>query len=389
MDAYSADRGYGFLRTLTDSGGDVCSSERPFVFATDLPPGSYDVTVELGHPMRATTTTVKAEARRLMLEAVPTAPGRFVTRTFTVHVRTPLIPGGDSVRLNAREVGSFTWDQRLTLEFNGDLPSVRAIYIEPARNPITLHLAGNSTVTDQTTEPYASWGQMFTRFFQPRAVVVANHAESGETLRAFAAEKRLQQALSLMREGDYLFIEFAHNDQKPGPNHLDAFTTYKATLRDYIRQARARGATPVLVTPVHRRNFDAAGQIVNTLGDYPEAVRQTAREEKVTLIDLNAMSETFYEALGIEGSKKSLVHYPAGTFPGQERALEDNTHHNAYGAYELAKMVVEGLRASGLPIARYIVGDVPPFDPARPDPVEGWRVPASPAAATSPTPAGS
>lgn len=387
--AYTAARGYGFLTAPTSLAGEACTSEKAFFFGARLPEGSYDVTVELGHPTRATVATVKAEARRLMLEHVRTAPGQFVSRTFTVHVRTPRLPDGGEVRLNAREVGTFTWDDRLTLEFGGEHPSVRSIRIAPARNPITLHLAGNSTVTDQTTEPYASWGQMLPRFFEPGAVVVANHAESGETLKAFVAQNRLNKALSLMQPGDYLFIEFAHNDQKPGPNHLDPFTTYQETLRRYIRDARSRGATPVLVTPIHRRNFDEQGQIVNTLGDYPEAVRRTAREEGVPLIDLHAMSEIFYEALGVEGSKSSLVHYPAGTFPGQEQALADNTHHNAYGAYELAKMVVEGIRASDLFIERFLVDDVAPFDPARPDPVERWSLPASPPAPTVTQSAGS
>lgn len=99
------------------------------------------------------------------------------------------------MRLKAREVGTFTWDDQLTLEFSGEQPSVRSIRIEPADDPIMVHLAGDSTVTDQTAEPYASWGQMFPRFFQPRAVVVANHAESGETFEAFLAENRLEKVL--------------------------------------------------------------------------------------------------------------------------------------------------------------------------------------------------
>jgi hypothetical protein len=130
---------------------------------------------------------------------------------------------------------------------------VRAISIRPANHPITVFLAGNSTVVDQAEEPWAAWGQMFPRFFQP---------------------------------GDYLFIEFAHNDQKPGPSHVDAFTSYKEYLKRLIGEARRRGANPVLVISTQRRNFDASGKVVNTLGDYPEAMRQTAAEENVPLVDL-------------------------------------------------------------------------------------------------------
>jgi len=119
----------------------------------------------------------------------------------------------------------------------------------------------------------------------------------------------------------------------------------------------------VLVTPMNRRTFDAAGKITNSLGGYPEAVRQAAKEENVALIDLNAMSKPFYEALGPEGSKKAFV---------------DNTHHNSYGSYELAKCIVEGIKANKLGIARFLMRDVPPFDPAHPDPVDSFKVPPSP-----------
>src|SRR5690349_18736259 len=137
-----------------------------------------------------------------MLERVVTRPGEVVTRTFTVSVRTPRIPGGDSVRLKPREVGSATWDDELTLEFNGPHVGVRENRVAPVtRRPLTVYLAGNSTVVDQTTEPWAAWGQMIPRFFGP-GVVVANLAESGETLKAFEGERRLAKLLSGMRAGD-------------------------------------------------------------------------------------------------------------------------------------------------------------------------------------------
>lgn len=375
---YAADPGYGFRAPIAATPAAACASDRPFLFDVALPEGDYDVTVVLGDPTRATETTVKAEARRLMLEAVHTRAGERVTRTFTVNVRTAAIPGGDSVRLKSREVGSATWDDRLTLEFNGAHPALRELRVVPARRPATVFLAGNSTVVDQTAEPWAAWGQMFPRFFKPGRVVIANHAESGESLRAFVAERRLAKILSTMERGDYLFIEFAHNDQKPGASYVEPFTTYKEELKRYIGEARSRGATPVLVTSMHRRRFDSTGTIVNTLGDYPDAARQTAAEEKVALIDLNAMSRSFYEALGPNDSKRAFVHYPAGTYPDQAAELKDDTHFNNYGAYQLARMVVEGLKRTSLPLARELVPDLPPYDPARPDPVDRFTLPASP-----------
>ena len=386
---YSAERGHGFLEPLASASSTDCASDRPFHFGVALPEGDYDVTVTLGDSTAA-VTTVKAEARRLVLEQVRTAPGRSATHTFTVNVRTPRIGGGaDSVRLKPREVGSATWDDRLTLEFNGQRPAVRSIHIAPTpRRPVTVYLAGNSTVVDQTVEPYAAWGQMVPRFFRPGELVIANHAESGETLKAFLAERRLEKVLSTMQAGDWLFVEFAHNDQKPGPAYVEPYTTYKAHLRRFVDAARAKGATPVLVTSTQRRTFGDDGRIVNTLGDYPAAMRQLAAEERVALIDLTAMSTRFYEALGPERSKRALVHHPAGTYPGQTAELKDDTHFSNYGAYQLARMVVQGIRDARLPLARHLLSDLPPIDPAHPDDPERFAVPASPHAPTA-KPAGS
>lgn len=373
---YSAQAGYGFREALPDAAAGRCASSYPFLFDVTLAEGNYDVTVVLGGAA-AGVTTVKAESRRLMLEQIPTKAGGFATRHFTVNVRTPYMAGGDSVRRKPREVGTATWDDRLTLEFNGQHPSVREITLAPAHDPVTVYLVGNSTVVDQAVEPWAAWGQMIPRFFQPGTVVIANHAESGETLKAFIGEHRLAKVLSTMKRGDYLFVEFAHNDQKAGSSHVEPFTTYKEYLGKFIDEAVSRGATPVLVTSMHRRSFDSTGHIVNTLGDYPAAMRQLAEERHVALIDLNAMSKLFYEALGPVQSVKAFVHYPAGTYPGQVTDLKDDTHFNNYGAYELARMMVEGLRASTLPLARLLLPGMASFDPSHPDPVERFTLPAS------------
>jgi hypothetical protein len=128
---------------------------------------------------------------------------------------------------------------------------------------------------------------------------------------------------------------------------------------------------------MHRRRFDESGHVVNTLGDYPEAMRQTAREENVALIDLNAMSALFYEALGPEKSKKAFVHYAAGTFPGQNEELKDDTHHSTYGAYELARAVVQGIRTNVPALTGSLRSGVGTFDPAHPDDPESWYLPPS------------
>src|SRR5690606_22237133 len=351
---------------------DFITSDQPFYFAVRVPEGNYNVIVYTGDEHGTSTITVRAECRRLMVSPMSTKNTEISKQKFTVHVRTPLIPNtGDSIRLKPRELNYLHWDDKLTLEFNGIAPKVCGVEIIKTDDPVTVFLAGNSTVVDQAEEPYAAWGQMIPAFFQPGKVVVANYAESGESLKAFRREKRWDKILSLVKPGDFIFIEFAHNDQKPGGNHLDAFTTYKEMLKLYIREARERNATPVLVTSMHRRNFDEEGRIVNTLGDYPEAVRQTGKEENVPVIDLHAMSKVLYEAWGPEGSLRAFVHFPAGTFPGQHETLKDNTHFTPYGAYQLAKCIVEGMRSEKLALVQYLK-DMPSFNPASPDAVSDW-----------------
>ncbi|OQP66463.1 rhamnogalacturonan acetylesterase [Niastella vici] len=389
--AFSYKTGYGFDQGSTveaiDRGGnaltgDYITSNKPFYFSVKLPDGNYDVKLILGDAKGTSATTVRAECRRLMLENIRTENGKQVTRTFTVHIKDSVIKDDhnkviSNVKLKSRESDYLHWDNLLTIEFNDSLPKVCAMEIVPNEVAATIFLAGNSTVVDQAREPWAAWGQMIPRFFEPYVTAIGNYAESGETMKAFARERRLDKIWSLAKPGDYLFIEFTHNDQKPGGNHLDPFTTYKQTLKEWIAEARKRGMTPVLVTSMHRRNFDSSSHIINTLGDYPEAMRQTAAEEKVALIDLNAMSKTLYEAWGPETSLKAFVHYPANTFPGQTTALADNTHFSPYGAYELARCIVKGIVAANLPVAKYLIKSTIEFDPAHPDAVGNFFWPQS------------
>jgi lysophospholipase L1-like esterase len=354
---------------------DFITSDKPFYFSVKVPEGNYDVKVILGDVAGTSATTVRAECRRLFLQNIKTKKAEIVEKTFTVHVKDSVIKDSNGiaktkVRLKPREINYLHWDNLLTIEFNDSLVKVCGIEITPNKKATTIFLAGNSTVVDQDREPWASWGQMFPSFFDAKNICIANYAESGETLKAFKGERRLEKIWSMAKPRDYLFIEFTHNDQKPGGNFLDPFTTYKATLKEWIAEARKRYVIPVLVTSMHRRSFDSTGHIINTLLDYPEAVRQTAKEENVACIDLNAMSKILYEAWGTEKSIKAFVHYPANTFSGQEKELKDNTHFNTYGAYELARCVVQSIKEQQLPLAKFLKKDIPAFSPAKPDTVE-------------------
>jgi lysophospholipase L1-like esterase len=386
--AYSEQTGYGFdfgtVPTSIDRGSKnpltsgFCTSDKPFYFSVALPEGNYHVKITMGDLKEASTTTVRAESRRLMLEKVHTAAGKFETRTFTVNIRIPEIAGtNNKVKLKPRELTKLNWDDKLTLEFADARPCINAIEITKAADAVTLYLAGNSTVVDQDDEPWASWGQMIPRYFK-QGLVISNQAESGLSLGSFLGDKRLEKVLSTMKSGDYLFIEFGHNDQKEkGPND-GAFNSYSERLRTFISEVRKKGGIPVIVTPANRRSFGEDGKIANSLGDYPEAARRIAKEQNAAIIDLNAMTRIFYEALGPEKSKKAFVIYPENSFPGQTKALNDNTHFNGYGAYELAKCIIEGIKANHLGIAEFLVDGLATFNPANPDPVETFSLPLSP-----------
>lgn len=362
-----------------DESDDFISSKGPFFFSVKLPDGNYNVKLRVGDAKGVADITVKAECRRFMVQRATTAKGEFQELLFTVHIRDSVIRDGETVKLKPKERSYLHWDNWLTLEFNGGNPKICAAEISKAEGIPTLFLAGNSTVVDQAVEPWAAWGQMFPLFLKPGKVAVANYAESGETLLAFKREKRLDKIWSLAKPGDYLFIEFAHNDQKPGGNHLDAFTTYSETIKDWIAECRRRSITPVLVTSMHRRRFDStADTIINTLENYPGAMRRVAQDENVTLLDLNAMSKTLYEAWGPVHSMKAFVHYPANTYPNQPAALKDDTHFNAYGAYELAKCITQAIKTSSLPLKHLIADSFEGFEPSKPDAFNDVYLPASP-----------
>jgi lysophospholipase L1-like esterase len=338
------------------------------------------VTVTLGGAAHA-QTTVKAESRRTMLARVDTRPNTYRTESFAVNVRRPEIAGGGRVKLKPREIGALDWDDKLTLEFAGDQPSLKSISIRPApaTTPV-LYLAGDSTVVDQDKEPWAAWGQMLPAFFGP-GLVVANHAESGETIRSFEGEQRFAKLIPLLKKGDFLLMQFAHNDQKPGKGYVSP-EMYADLLRKYIGLAREHGATPILVTSMNRRTFDDAGHITDSLAPYPQTMRRVAAEQKVELVDLNAMSKTLYESVGEPNSRSLFVYAAANTYPGQTEALHDDTHFNAYGAWELARCVVLGLQQDHSPLTAFLRHKNDRFDPRHPDSPDAVALPPTPSVDT-------
>ncbi|HEY1091359.1 MAG TPA: hypothetical protein VGE47_09720, partial [Burkholderiaceae bacterium] len=209
VEPYSDRSGFGFEDCPLNPDAPL-----PCFFSVKVSDGNYRVTVTLGSHF-ASETTIKAELRRLMLDAVQVPAGASVERSFIVNVRTPRIDADNVVALKApRETvdEARAWDERLTLEISGAPAAIRRLVIEPVKVP-TLFLLGDSTVADQLGEPYASWGQMITALFKP-SIAVANHAESGETFRDSLARKRLDKVLAALQPGDTVLMQFGHNDQK-------------------------------------------------------------------------------------------------------------------------------------------------------------------------------
>lgn len=343
-------------------------SNAPFTRNIEVPDGNYKVTVVLGSKKKAGKTVVRAENRRLMVDEVATKKGQFKTVEFVVNKRTPEIEKGKRVKVKDREKNYNTWDNAINLEFTGAAPAVKEVKIERDTTATTIFLCGNSTVVDQPYEPWASWGQMIPRWFGPE-VAISNNAESGLTAGSFLGSYRLDKILTMMKKGDYVICEFGHNDQKEKMAGAGAWYNFSYNLKVFIDKVRAKGGNIIFVTPTQRRRFDDAthSKILETHGDYPDAMRAVAKREGVPVIELHDMTRTFFETLGYENSKKALVHYPANTFPGQAKPLADNTHFNPYGAYEIAKMVVMGMKQLNLPIVKYLRSDWKDFNPAQPD----------------------
>jgi lysophospholipase L1-like esterase len=387
---YSKAAGFGFepgatVTSVTAASGDplhrgAVTGSQPFLFSVAVPEGNYRVTVTLGDPTADAVTTVKAESRRLMLEHVHTAAGAFVTRTFTVNVRTPHLSAGGEVNLDSREMNLTTheaisrdWDDKLTLAFNDTHPALAALQIEKVNDAITLFITGDSTVTDQPGGAICSWGQMATRWFKPE-VAVANHAESGETLKGFLKERRWDKILETIHTGDYVIIEFGCNDsKKSGPQNIypnqdfsetyvEAGTTYKELLRQFAADVKKKGGFPIIASPSARRQDSAKP---GSLGAYAVAAMAAAQEIGVPGIDLNSMGVELNATLGPDAAKQ----------------FSDQTHHVAYGAYLQAKCIVQGIKQANLPLAKYIVDDFGEFDPKHPDPLPAaFSYPADPGA---------
>ncbi|WP_283246439.1 SGNH/GDSL hydrolase family protein [Paenibacillus sp. Marseille-Q4541] len=361
--AYSEEIGYGFtdLSTVSvaDRGGeDLIRSDFArvdnAVFQIDLPSGDYNVALIAGDQQESSEIAIKAE-RMQKVQLTAKGAGEFLEMNFSLALV----------------------DGQLNLEFTGSAAKLNALVItrlpeRTAGDQPTIYIAGDSTV--QTYDPYwkpeAGWGQMLPRFFSDQ-VLIKNHAIGGRSTKSFINEGRLDEILKVIQPEDYFLIQFGHNDATISiPDRYASPADYKEYLRTYIHGAEQRGATPILVTPVGRRDFNPdTGKFNVSFPEYVAAMKEVAVEENTKLVDLSARSVAYYDSIGPEEAKSVFLHTDPGVYGAFPNGSADNTHFQEYGAIQLARMVAQSIAELNLPLSEYVQEQTLPE--AKPDSVTG------------------
>ena len=238
--------------------------------------------------------------------------------------------------------------------FGLSLLSLLAFTQLPGR--ITVYLIGDSTMSVKQTKTYpeTGWGMPFVDFFD-ESVAIDNRAMNGRSTRSFIEENRWQPVVDALQEGDYVFIQFGHNDEVKTKKTYTTQADYSANLIRFITESRAKKAIPVLLTPVARRQFSESGIIQESHAVYSELVRAVANEYKTPLIDLDRQSQQLYQTLGMENSKLLFLHLLPGEHPNYPEGNVDNTHFNELGARKVAELVLANLKTLKLDLANRIV----------------------------------
>lgn len=226
----------------------------------------------------------------------------------------------------------------------------------PQPDSITVYLVGDSTMSDKEVRAYpeTGWGMPFPVFFN-ETVTVENHARNGRSTRTFLEEGRWEPIVNNLQEGDYVFVQFAHNDEVPSKGSYTPPKEYQANLRKYVTETRAKGANPVLLTPIARRHFDDQGWLEDTHAQYSELLREVARELDVPLIDLDRKSQALLKKLGPEKSEFLYNHLEPGQHPNYPDGREDNTHFSELGARRMAELALDGIQGLDLDLADRVV----------------------------------
>ncbi|WP_205687504.1 PxKF domain-containing protein [Cellulomonas endophytica] len=352
--AYSAATRYGFVDPAQVSGGDRATADplrSDFVtvgdteLVVDLPDGDYTVSVVAGDATAASETALTVEGMA-KVQTTARPAGQFLEMSFDVALV----------------------DGQLNVEVAGGAPRLNALVVtrqapRTAGATPTVWVTGDSTVQSYTKDfqPQAGWGQMIGRYLSDD-VVVDNRAIGGRSSKNFITQGRLDEVLRSVRPGDYLFVQFGHNDNSYGvDDRYAAPADYRNYLRTYVEGARQRGATPVVVTPVSRRAFDATtGKAVVSFPEYVQGAAALAAEEGVPLVDLSASSRAYLDEIGPEAARSVFLHVPAGVYPNRPTGTADDTHFQDYGAIQMARLVAADVARLDVPLADEVVEVEPP-----------------------------
>ncbi|PRZ09588.1 fibronectin type 3 domain-containing protein [Isoptericola sp. CG 20/1183] len=375
--AYTAENRLGFVDasvvTATDNGG-ANALRGDFVttdggqLVVDLPNGDYTVDLVAGDAEGATDIAITAE-QMAKVQQTERAAGEYLEMQFDIALV----------------------DSQLNLDVTGSAANLNALTItradaREAGDQPTVFVTGDSTV--QTYDPYwapqAGWGQMIERYLSDD-VVVDNHAIGGRSSKNFISQGRLDTVLKQIKPGDYLYVQFGHNDNSYGvDDRWAAPGDYYWYLHTFVEGAVQRGAQPIIVTPVSRRSFDAdTGQFNVSFPDYVQAATDVAAATGAPLVDLSASSRAYLDEIGPEAAKSVFLHVPAGVYPNRPDGTTDDTHFQEYGAIQMARLVALDTAELDVPLAEQVVDAEPPADvPAAPAGVVAGSVSASSATLT-------
>ena len=230
------------------------------------------------------------------------------------------------------------------------------LYLNNRPQKITLHLIGDSTCAqkEENKRPETGWGEKFEQFFDDK-VEVKNYAKNGRSSRTFIEEQLWDSVFHNLKIGDYVFIQFGHNDEVPEKTSYTTPEDFQANLRRFIEESRARGAYPILMTPMCRRRFDKDGNFYDTHGRYATLTRTVAREAGVTLIDMHAISMAILVQYGETESAKLFLNCAIGDCPNYPKGIEDNTHLNDNGAFVMARAVAKAISDQGIALKSRLV----------------------------------
>ena len=291
-------------------------------------PGNYQVTVELGGAASG-DTLVEAERRRPMLPEVMTTAGKTDRYSFMVNVRSP---EGEPIQgVPAGMAG-------LDVYFGGTMPRLASICHQPAAAPVVLYVAGDSTVCDQYTDGYASWGQHLPQFFES-PISVANYADSGESSASFSRSASLWGAIkSRLKPGDWVLLEMGHNDKTTSK------ANFESNMTGMANDAKAAGATPIFVTPISRANGGCAGQLTTAAMDIPQTLKDLGKTLNMPVIDLTTATCTWFGTVG----------GPAAAMAGYYARGSDPTHTGPKGAQIFAGFVRDAIKAQVPELAKFL-----------------------------------